>query len=98
MLRRILSFARKPYRAMEFSLCQVPVVSLLDLSGPACQKFILIITLFFLLCCKEQSKIRNEIKSQSFRMEFRPTLGIEFIVNCSIMIEINTFVSNCVDF
>lgn len=28
----LLSFATKPYRAMEFSLCQVPVVSLLDLS------------------------------------------------------------------
>lgn len=56
------------------------------------------ITYFFLLRFKEQSKIRNEIKSQSFRMEFRPTLGIDFIVNCSIMIEINTFVSNCVDF
>lgn len=49
--------------------------------------------IFFLLCCKEQSKISNEIKSQSFRMEFRPTLGIDFIVNCSIMIEINAFVS-----
>lgn len=46
----------------------------------------------------DHNLIRNEIKSQSFRMEFRPTLGIDFIVNCSIMIEINTFVSNCVDF